>query len=236
MNPTRRLLLALCLCFAGDLAFADYDAVSSRGVDLSGHWRLNAASSDDAEQMLQDRLEEERKRREKFLRQARERGGIWLPPPGEEEPAGQSSPQGQRTAPPSPGAAMRKRRDDELRKMLGISDTLDITQSGSSIGIDSQVDARRFEAGTRSQVSMPQGELADSNVGWDGDWFVIERRVKGGPRVTEKYRIVKKTGQLEARLVWGGDTILSGIKVRRIYDRATPGTVAPPDPAQGPVR
>jgi hypothetical protein len=97
------------------------------------------------------------------------------------------------------------------------------------------VDSRRFEAGSRSQVSMPQGELADSDVGWDGEWFVIERRASRGPRVIEKYRWLKKTDQLESRLAWSGDSPLAGIKVKRIYDRVV-GAVAPPNAELGPVK
>ena len=68
-------------------------------------------------------------------------------------------------------------------------------------------------------MSMPEGQLADSNVGWDGEWFVIERRVRRGPRVVEKFRLLK-TGQLEYLMNWGGDTELAGIKTRRVFDRA----------------
>ena len=119
--------------------------------------------------------------------------------------------------------------------MLGISDTLQITQSGATIDIVSQVDTRRFEAGSRSQVSMPSGELADSAVGWEGPWFVIERRAKRGPRVIEKYRWLKKTDQLESQLAWGGESPLAGITVHRIYDRMLTAP-PPPDPDSGPVR
>lgn len=218
------------------VAMADYAAISSRGVDLSGHWRMNAALSDDAEQLLQKRLDEDRKRREALMRRAREEGEMFPPPdPDADLPAPPAAGEARPTLPPPGRSDMRKRRDDELRKMLGISPTLDITQSGSKIAIDSQVDARRFEAGVRSQVSMPQGELADSNVGWDGDWFVIDRRARGGPRVVEKYRWLKKTDQLESVMSWSGESLLAGIKVRRIYDRMA-GAPPPPDPAQGPIR
>jgi len=218
----------------GSTAVAGYDATSHQGVSLSGHWRLNTALSDDAEQMLQQRMEEERKEREKWLKRARQENPLGLPPLGEPMPESDTA----APATPAPNPQMqgrRKRRDDELRRMLGISDTLAITQSGAIIDIESQVDSRRFEAGSRSQVSMPQGELADSAVGWDGQWFVIERNARKGPRVVEKYRWLKKTDQLESLLAWSGDSPLAGIKVRRIYDRVV-GDVPPPDPAKGPYR
>lgn len=236
MNTMRRFVIALGLLSITCVAMADYDATSSRGADLSGHWKVNAASSDDAERLLQKRLDEERKRREAFMRRAREEGELFPPPDPYGNPSAPSSAQEARpTSPPRGRSSMRKRRDDELRKMLGISETLDISQSGSRIAMNSRVEARSFEAGTRSQVSMPQGELADSKVGWDGDWFVIDRRARGGPRVVEKYRWLKKTDQLESVMKWSGDSVLAGIKVRRIYDRMA-GAPPPPDPGLGPIR
>jgi len=120
--------------------------------------------------------------------------------------------------------------------MLGVTQQLDISQDerGTKVEIASDAGSRRFVAGTRSQVSMPEGELADSEVGWDGDWFVIDRRVKKGPRVVEKYRLVPKTGQLESIIAWSGETVLSGIKVRRIFDRVEGARPPPADPALGP--
>lgn len=236
MNTTRRFFLALGLLSAIGVATADYAATSSRGVDLSGHWKVNAALSDDAERLLQKRLDEERKRREAFMRRAREEGELFPPPDPDDDPSNPTAASEARPNSPPPGRSnMRKRRDDELRKMLGISETLEIAQAGSRIAMDSQLDARRFEAGTRSQVSMPQGELADSNVGWDGEWFVIDRRARRGPRVVEKYRWLKKTDQLESVMSWSGDSVLAGIKVRRIYDRMA-SAPPPPDPGQGPIK
>jgi hypothetical protein len=184
--------------------------------------------------MLQKRLEEERKRRERWVRRAREQSELGLPPlDGVIDEALEA----ERPAPPpgTPPSSRRSRREDPLRLMLGQTRTLDIVQSGSKMQIVSEAQSRSFEAGARSQVSMPEGELADSQVGWDGEWFVIERRVRQGPRVVEKYRLLKKTGQLEYQIAWSGDHLLAGIKVRRVFDRAVK-SVVPPDPALGPVR
>jgi hypothetical protein len=226
--------LGASLLLFGSTALAAYDAASAQGVDLTGHWRLNVALSDDAEKMLQERLDEERRDREKWLKRAREENALGLPPLG--EPEAEPGAEGRSAVPANPPRQRRRnRRDDELRQMLGISDTLSINQSGTAVDIVSQVDSRRFEAGSRSQVSMPQGELADSAVGWDGEWFVIERKASRGPKVVEKYRWLKKTDQLESRLAWSGDSPLAGIKVKRVYDRVV-GDIPPPDPAKGPYR
>jgi hypothetical protein len=233
-DQSHLLVLAILISlFIGGCAHA-YNATPARAVDLSGYWKLNASASDDAEAMLQARLEEERERRERWLRRAREQSDLGLPPI---EAGIDDAPDAERHAPATGQApsSRRNRRDEPLRRMLGETQTLDITQSGSRLLIVSDTQSRRLEAGSRSQVSMPEGELADSQVGWDGEWFVIERRVRRGPRVVEKYRLLKSTGQLEYHIAWSGDHLLAGMKVRRVFDPAVKRE-APPDPSLGPVR
>lgn len=72
--------LGASLVLLASCASASFDVVSPQGVDLSGHWRLNAALSDDAEKMLQERMDEERRERDKWLRRARENNVLGLPP------------------------------------------------------------------------------------------------------------------------------------------------------------
>jgi hypothetical protein len=205
------------------------DAVSARGVDLSGSWKLNAALSDDVEHMLD---EHQRLERERYMKWRREQERAY--PPGVPTPIDVDGP----PTPREPSSARRasiKRRLENLYKMLAISDTLVIRQDGSTFDILSAVDSRRVVAGSRTQVSLPEGELADSKVGWDGQWFVIDRSVRHGPRVVERYRLVPKTGQLEYEMKWSGDSEIAGMKVRRVFDRVT-ATPPPADPAAGPVR
>src|SRR5690349_13291412 len=143
-------------------------------------------------------------------------------------------------APPGGSKGRRERRpwqkqqDENLRRMLGVSGTLEIRQAApTSFDFISAVESRRVEAGSHTQVSMPEGQLADSEVGWDGEWFVIERRVRSGPRALEKFRLVPKTGQLEYFMAWSGDTELAGMKIRRLFERRTQPAPAP-DPDRGP--
>jgi hypothetical protein len=218
---------------AGCSVSSAYEAQSSRGVDFSGFWKINNALSDDAEAILQARIEKELKERERWARKARESSRLGLPPLGEELPpnaqdsSGAPTPRRQRSA--------RSRRDDDLRRMLGFTQSLDITQTGSRLNIVTDMETRSFTAGSNSQVSTAEGELADSQVGWDGEWFISDRRVHRGARIVEKYRLLKKTGQLEYQINWGGDHMLSGIKIRRVFDRAEKDTT-PPDPDVGPIR
>jgi hypothetical protein len=232
-SALNRACALFALLLAGTSAHA-YSPSPARSTDLSGYWKLNAGSSDDADGMLQERLQEEREKRERWARRAREQSELGLPPL---EDTVDDIPDAERHAPPTgqPPSSRRNRRDDPLRRLLGATQTLDIAQTGSKVQIVSDAESRRFEAGSRSQVSMPEGELADSQVGWDGEWFVIDRRVRRGPRVVERYRLIKKTGQLEYLIAWSGDHLLAGIKVRRVFDRGVK-SVVPLDPALGPVR
>jgi hypothetical protein len=226
----RLCLLALALSGCAAFTAAALEDVPSRGVDLSGSWKLNAALSDDVEDMLEDRQREER---ERYIQWRRRQERAY--PPGTAPididgpgPATQREPSSARRA-------SIKRREENLHKMLAISDTLAIKQDGATLDIVSKVESRRLIAGSRTQVSMPEGELADSRVGWDGAWFVVDRRVRGGPRVVERFRLAPKTAQLEYEMKWSGNGELDGMKIRRVFDRVTV-TPPPADPAAGPIR
>jgi len=223
-----RLLFFVCSCCAVASAAA-LDAAPSRPVDLSGTWQLNTALSDDAEHMLDERQREEWERYMRWRRQQERAYPPGVPPPIDVEGPG---------TPREPSASRRasmKRRDENLHKMLAISDTLTIRQDGATLDIVSAVESRRVVAGSRTQVSLPEGELADSKVGWDGQWFVIDRNVRRGPHVVERYRLMPKTGQLEYEMKWSGDSEIAGMKIRRVFDRVTVVPL-PADPAAGPVR
>lgn len=188
-------------------------AEAPSGVSLAGRWVVNAAASDDGEAMLAERREEQMKELRRYEERRRRRMQndpfAWEPefaPP-------------ERT--PQNIAAMEER-ERRTRQTLGLTKFLDIEQDerGSKLTITSEFETRRLEAGSRSQVSLPQGQLADLRSGWDGEWFVIERSARDGPRINERFRINKKTNQLEMLVAIKGDSTLSGLKLRRVFDRA----------------
>ncbi len=227
---TRLRLLAFALFGTAALSAAALDSAPSRPVDLSGSWKLNAALSDDAEHMLEERQREEWERYVQWRRRQEKSFPPGAPPIDVDGPGGAA-----RNEPSPSRRASMKRRQENLYKMLAISDTLTIRQDGTTVEIVSAVESRRVVAGSRTQVSLPEGELADSKVGWDGQWFVIERSVRGGPRVLEKFRLAPKTAQLEYEMKWSGDGELDGMKIRRLFDRVTV-TPPPADPAAGPIK
>lgn len=218
------------LCLWSALAVADFAAAPKRPVDLTGYWVLNPVGSDDPEAMLARREEEEREKFDRMRRREEQSRPRDMPPPIDVDA-------------PLPDVGNRrpgkrpwqKQQDENFRRMLGVSSTLEITQPRSgALDFISAVESRRVEAGSHTQVSMPEGQVADSRVGWDGEWFVIERRVRGGPRATEKFRLAPRTGQLEYYMVWSGDTELAGMKIRRFYDRRAAPPSAP-SPDSGPL-
>lgn len=225
-----RLLVLAFACCATSCATA-LDAVPARTSDLSGNWKLNTALSDDAAHLLAERQREEMEQYRKWRKQQERNYPPEAAPPIDVD-AGSPA----RRSEPSPSRrASIKRQQENLYRMLAISDTLTIRQEGSTLDFVSEVESRRVVAGARTQVSMPEGELADSTVGWDGQWFVIERNVRSGPRVVERFRLLPKTDQLEYEMKWSGDSELRGMKIRRVFDRSTQAP-PPADPAAGPSR
>jgi hypothetical protein len=218
--PTRLAAFVSLLCVSSIVAA--YDKLAPRDVDLSGRWAVNGALSDDADALLAKRLEKQLQRERRWRDQeAREEGAQPLPPA---EPL--SKPQTSRVL-------------AQLRRALELYSTVEIKQSdaGAMIEIRGDGGQRRFTAGDRSAISMPEGQLAEAEVGWDGAGFVIDRKVRKGPHVVERYQLLKKTGQLQVIISWGGasDELLSGIKIKRVFDRSE-GPLPAPDPDVGPVR
>lgn len=223
----RRVWFGLLISFLCTAAFA-LTNVAPEGVTLEGRWKANTALSDDGEAQLAKRMEEMRKDQRRFEERRRKQMEndpfAWEP----------------EFTPPADTPQFRARmeeRDRSIRQMMGMTNALTITQAerGTKVTLLSDFGTRRLEAGSRSQVSMPQGQLADLQSGWERDAFVIERRSRGGPSITERYRLLKKTDQLEVLTQIKGSTMLSGMKLRRVFDRAV-GEPAPMNPASGPVR
>ena len=170
-NMHRRLLTILLSLFCAlaccQVAIAGYDADSKRASDLSGTWALNRALSDDPERLLEERLARERERFEQARR--RWEASQRLPGIPDDEDVDDDRPPPDATTRRPERRPWQKRRDENLRRMLAISNTLTLRQQGTKFEITTALDSRRVEAGSRTQVSMPEGELADSNVGWDGE-------------------------------------------------------------------
>ena len=114
--------LLSCLAFSA----AAFDAVPKRSIDLSGTWKLNAGLSDDAQHMLAER---QREQREEYMRWRRQQERMYpreAPPPIDVDgPVRRNEPS------PSRRATI-KRQQENLYKMLAISDTLTIRRASTN--------------------------------------------------------------------------------------------------------
>jgi hypothetical protein len=222
----QRVLSALLLWCAAAHAWTA-SAVAPDGVTLEGRWAVNLAQSDDGEAVLAKRMEEIRKEQrrleERHRRRMQDDPFAWEP----------------EFTPPENTPQFRLRmeeRDRAIRQTLGMTKFLNIKQTngGEKIEIVSEFETRRLTAGGRSQVSLPQGQLADLRPGWERDVFVIDRSSRDGPRIIERYKLLKKSDQLEVLTQVRGDSMLAGMKLRRVFDRAAEEPA--PNPRAGPTR
>jgi hypothetical protein len=213
-------LVIPCLLF-GLVGLAQaLDERAPAAVDLSGRWVMNAALSDDADALLLQRLEKQLKREMRWREDEAREQGVAAPQV------------------PAPSRAQSERVLLQLRRALELYATLEVKQSaaGAQVEIRGDSNQRRFTPG-RSLMSMPEGQLADARVGWDGDDFVIDRKARKGPRIVERYRFLRNTDQLQVVISWGGasDELLYGIKIKRVFERSDTAPTTP-DPEVGPVR
>src|SRR5262245_31002761 len=229
--PVRlRLLAKSVLTLAAALITASAAAADAAepAAHLLGRWQLNRAASDDAEKLLAERIERIRAERARWLERQRRTEPRDVPDEENETPP----------PPPPDRYARRREQEERVHRMLGFTDTLALSAPrANAIDIRSDMESRRVEPGARSQVSLPEGELADSTVTASpgGDLLEITRRVRRGPSVHEKFRWLKKTDQLEYTIAWSGNTWLQRMKIRRVFDRATTAPPPPANPDLGPV-
>ena len=214
----RSTLFALALALVSTYVFAAYHAQPRDDTSLQGSWQVNVQASDNVDQLVAELIAREERERRQWRKRMEQVDPYALP-----EPEG------------SPDPTLRRKRENALRNLLGVTKTLKVVQNGTTLEIATDIESRRFETGSTSQSSMRNGDLADMNVGWDGEWFIVDRKVPGRRRQVERLRLIKKTGQLEYVSKWSGDDDLSGVKLRQVFD---PVIVEPQpvDPNIGPVR
>jgi hypothetical protein len=221
--PIVRVALLLGIAAALSACSFSMDAEPASGVDLSGHWKLDPAASDDPQKLL-DKMRAEAF---KIIDQRNNR-----PPPlpvrqrpGQAPNGGSSTPDEEPPpAPPPPGTA----RPDPLRRspMAHIiedtaarGDFLTITQSPGEFLLDYGTSRRSFTPGQRSVVSAESG-VGDQNSGWKGKSYVIRVNDQNGPDVVEEYSLGAGGKELLMKLtVSSGE--LPAVELKRVYRPTT---------------
>jgi hypothetical protein len=197
------------------------------GARLQGVWKLNRATSEDPQKIVQDLREQALKK----IRRA-----MNARPPGDDGDFGQGPSQGQRQGrrgsgnsayevqdeprPQLPGPGMDPLRNSPtmhaLRDVMQRSDYLIIQQSPDQVSFDYGVTKRSYTPGAHSVVSSENG-VADQKTGWNGKQYVVHIRPQLGPAFTEEYELSPNGRQLIVK-THIGPFELSKVNLTRVYD------------------
>jgi hypothetical protein len=185
------------------VACAGLNSTAPADVDLGGTWTLNRDASDDQRAALGERkLHIER--REAPSESGSISGGG---PPG----AGRMS------------DADLESMHEQMMQRLASAERIDIEQRTDAMTL--KTDARTVSCGTTetTQVSTPDGGVADRQCGWDGNAFVIELKSPDGVTQRDSYTLTGDGKQLIVTTKLesgGGDAPAMSMVTRRVYDRA----------------
>jgi len=194
------------------------------GVVLAGNWKLDHASSDDPQKVI-DRMRAEA---QKILRRqaaqlaaadaiAASRGGVGpsstdVNPLGGDDSAGGSA-RGQARDPLRYSPMMHT-----LSQVLARGDYLTVHQSSDEFALDFGTMQRSYTPGARSVVSTETG-VADQTSGWQGREYVINVKAQLGVNIVERFSLSADGAHLIDRIRIG-PAELPAISLTRIYDRS----------------
>ena len=220
MMTLRALGFAVIAVVGANVALAGLKATAPKHVDLTGLWKINAELSDDPQEILD-------KRREKAMGRRGMRGGMGGMGGGMGRgPGGGGDTGGPPDARREHGRHGREDSDDResmhesMERMLATQEQLDIKQDVDSVTLSSIDDTSRCKSGATVQVSTPDGNLADRQCGWKRSTYLIELKSPKGLTRTEEYKLAKSGNQLIVVTQFkGGRGSLSGLKIKRTYDR-----------------
>lgn len=230
-TASRRASTALgCLVAAATLACAGcgttYERAPRPTVDLSGHWILDPAASDDAAKLIDDAVPKYRRRPD------------WEQPP---QLVQQSTGQGNRNGggqtqtvqvvvrPPS-WARLGAR--DFLTAFAAPPSRLDVSQAPTRLDLDQAGRHRSFAPGDDTPLSVTDRYGSRTVLsGWDGAEFVV-RSVDGTRlEVEERYRL-SGADRLATVVTFKAER-MKGVTIRSSYRRATSDELSAPPP-EGP--
>jgi hypothetical protein len=201
-------VLLLAGCAGGQFA-----AAPPAGIDLSGHWRLNEAESDDAQRLMQSQLAAATAAADAPSSQRRgSRGGV--------------APQGA-LGPVMPSVAVL----DEGLRWPGKD--LAITQANGVVSFAADGSVRDCRARSGAKDSSVQnhtrgrGDAPPPKCGWDDKTLVVEsgEAEEDRPPYEQRFSLsTDGTRLIEVVTFHGGRS--SGFTASRVWDRVTPANVS----------
>ncbi|HVC01115.1 MAG TPA: hypothetical protein VND80_02825 [Steroidobacteraceae bacterium] len=171
------------------------------GVDLSGHWRLNAADSDDAQHLVA------------ILGSADESpaGGD-----GDADGSAQAGRQRVSAAPPVPVHASV---GEIAEAMRWPGKDLLIEQTGGVVAFSSGGESRVYRPWSPLRGKAPRGRDARPVCGWSGRALLVTVAPDGdGPMIDLRYRLSADRQRLFEQVSQGSGP--GGVELFRVWDRA----------------
>jgi hypothetical protein len=233
VNPPARvalggLLAAVALACVG--CTTTYERAPRPATDLSGHWVLDPAASDDAAKLIEAAVPKYRRRPD------------WEQPPQlVQQSTGQGGRNGgqtqivQVTVRPPSWARLGAR--DFLTAFALPAARLDLTQAPASIVLDQAGRRRTFEPGDDTPRSVTDRYGSRTVLsGWKGAEFIVSSQDGSRLAVEERFRLLAPDRL--ATVVSFHAERLKGVTIRSVYRRATDAelSASPPEgpPAPGP--
>jgi hypothetical protein len=223
-----RFVFAIIAVTGVSVAIAGLEAAPPKNVDLTALWKINPALSDDPQKILA-------KKRDDSAGGGRAGGahggsrtgsstGVDI---GDILGGGTIVLGGGRKGGGAGGSADRPAGDPEpatqrmpLDAFLATRDEFEIEQRPDALTVRTLDETSTCKPGKSDKVPLPSGELADLRCGWQGATFVTELESEDGVMRVTRYELRKNGKQLAMTSeIKGGRGQLSGLQIRRIYDR-----------------
>jgi hypothetical protein len=107
-----------------------------------------------------------------------------------------------------------------LDSFLATLEQFEATQAPDSLTIATEEETTTCKPAAPGQAPLPGGESGDRRCGWQGDTWVTEIKAPNGVTRTNRYELKKGGRQLVMTSeINGGKSQLSGLRIKRVYDR-----------------
>jgi hypothetical protein len=107
-----------------------------------------------------------------------------------------------------------------LDSFLATVDQFEIAQQPDSLTVATVEETSTCKPADPGKAPVPGGELGERKCGWQGDTWVTEITAPNGVIRTNRYELKKDGRQLVMTSdIKGGKTPLSGLRIKRVYDR-----------------
>jgi hypothetical protein len=226
--------LVACLAF-GSVAYAALKSTAPKDVDLSGHWKLNAALSEDphaAALMAREEQKELDKKAKKKKKRSRERAPVLRgpddrgdSPPGEsvprrDDPSG-SGPDSEEDDSADQDDRNRSQSYDPIETAITTPEEFAIQQEPEAFVLMMTESTDTCKPKQPGKVTTPEAGVAERKCGWDRNAFVVELNPTHGPLLTTRYELDKESGRLLVTSQLKGERIAK-VQVKRVYERVEP--------------